>query len=82
MSVGAARRLVVGYGIAYVVALSFPGIVPSNRIRPMVLGMPFAMAWVAFWVLLGFVVLLVLDRAVSRAESARRQTRPDTPGAP
>jgi hypothetical protein len=68
MSVSAAKRLVVAYFIVYALVLLWPGVMPFNRIRPMLFGLPFIMVWVAAWVGFGFVVLLLLERAVSRAE--------------
>jgi hypothetical protein len=68
MSVRAAQRLFVGYLLIMTVFLTYPGIVPFNRVWPLILGLPFNVFWVAAWVSLGFVVLLIVDRAVTRAE--------------
>ncbi len=68
MSGRAARLLIVAWGTAYVVCLSWPGLLPFNRIEPKVLGMPFVMAFVAGWLVLGLIVLIIVDRAVSRDE--------------
>jgi hypothetical protein len=68
MSPRAARRLFVIYLLAMAVALTFPGIVPFNKVRPFIFGLPFNFVWVAFWVGLGFPVLLAVDRAISKAE--------------
>jgi hypothetical protein len=68
MSGKGARLLFVIYLVAMAVALTFPGIVPFNRVRPMVLGLPFNFVWVASWVALGFFVLTVVDRAISKTE--------------
>lgn len=57
--------------LAYAAAVTWPGAVPFNRIRPLVLGMPLVMAWVAGWLVLAFVALLVLDRAETREEDRR-----------
>jgi hypothetical protein len=35
--------------------------VPFNRIEPLILGLPFSMAWIGFWVVLSFLVLLWID---------------------
>jgi Zn-dependent protease with chaperone function len=45
------------------------GIVCANRVRPLVLGMPFLFAWIAAWVLATSLVMwciLTLDRAQER----------------
>ncbi len=49
-------------------AVTWPGMVPFNRIKPLILGLPFSMAWIAFWVALSFVVLVLLDRAEDPGE--------------
>jgi len=61
-----------GYAVAgaffvlYLVAISWPGIQPFNRIRPFVLGLPFSMAWVTGWVIAGGLVLWWLERREDR----------------
>jgi hypothetical protein len=68
MTVRTARRLVfVTLGL-YAVLLTWPGLVPFNRIEPLVLGLPFVLFWIALWVLLVGVSLALLDRAETRAE--------------
>jgi hypothetical protein len=41
--------------------------VPANRIEPLILGLPFSMVWIALWVVLSFLVLLLVDRLEGRA---------------
>jgi len=53
--------------LLFVVAVTWPGMVPFNRIRPLVLGLPFSMVWIALWVGLSFVVFLLVDRVEGRA---------------
>lgn len=48
-------------------AVTWPVIVPFNHFHPILLGMPFVMAWVAFWVALGAPILWWVDRIESRA---------------
>jgi hypothetical protein len=62
MSLVAARRLFVAFFALYTIALTYPGVLPFNRIRPFVLGLPFSFVWVLIWVVLGFVVFIVVDR--------------------
>jgi uncharacterized membrane protein len=38
------------------------GIVFANRVEPLVLGMPFALAWIVLWVLLTSVVMAIVYR--------------------
>jgi TRAP-type C4-dicarboxylate transport system permease small subunit len=71
----AGRILFVGFFLAYALAVTWPGVLPFNRVRPFVLGLPFSFAWVALWIVLGLVVFLI----VHRAEAAG--TRKDVPAA-
>ncbi len=68
MSVRAARTLVIVYLVALTIALTWPGVLPFNRVRPLVLGLPFALFWSALWVAIGAVFLLILERAITREE--------------
>jgi hypothetical protein len=52
--------------LLFVVAVTWPGMVPFNRIHPLVLGLPFSMVWIALWVALSFVVFLLVDRVEGR----------------
>jgi hypothetical protein len=80
MTVRSARALVIAYITAYAIVLIYPGILPFNRIRPFILGMPFVLVWVAGWVGLGVIVLHVLERAKSREEDAEQRAA-QRPGA-
>jgi hypothetical protein len=76
----AARILFVCFFLAYAGAVTWPGLLPFNRVRPFVLGLPFSFAWVALWIVLGFLVFLTVDRTESAATKdngppARRQSR-------
>ncbi len=64
-----ARILGVVFFLANVVAVTWPGLVPFNRVRPFVLGMPFVMVWLTGWIVAAMVVLLVIDRAEQREDS-------------
>lgn len=66
MRVGVARIAAVIFFVLYTLAVTWPGYAPFNRIRPLVFGLPFSMAWIAFWVAAGAVVLFVLDRIEAR----------------
>jgi hypothetical protein len=66
MSLRAARFLTGVYFTAACVFVTWPGLVPFARIRPFVLGLPFAMAWIAAWIAGSVVVLYLLDRVERR----------------
>ena len=56
------RRGAVIFFLLFVLAVTWPGMIPANRIEPLILGLPFSMAWIALWVALSFLVLLAVDR--------------------
>ena len=49
--------------LLFAFAVTWPGMVPFNRIHPLILGLPFSMVWIALWVVLSFVILVLVDRA-------------------
>lgn len=70
MSLRTARLLTGTYFTLALVAVTWPGLVPFARIRPLILGLPFSMAWIAAWIAGSVVVLFLLDRV-------ERRHRPD-----
>jgi len=67
MTVRSARRIVFGLLGLYAVFLTWPGMAPFNRIEPMILGLPFVLVWIIFWVVLVGLALAWLDVVESRA---------------
>jgi len=67
MTKRSARRIVVATFGVYSLVLLWPGVLPFNRIRPFVLGLPFSFFWVILWVVLGGVSLWLADRAYAGA---------------
>jgi hypothetical protein len=55
--------------LLFVIAVTWPGMVPFNRIEPLILGLPFSMAWIAGWVLLSFFVLVLVDQVEEGARN-------------
>jgi len=53
--------------LLFLLAVTWPGMIPGNRIFPLVLGLPFSMVWIASWVVLSFLVLILLDREEGKA---------------
>ena len=51
------------YIVLMAVAVTYPGLVPFNTIRPYVLGLPFAFFWPAAWVALSTLVFYFVQRA-------------------
>lgn len=66
MSLKTARVLTGSYLVLMAVAVTWPGMVPASRIRPMVLGLPFGFFWVAAWIAGSLPVLYLLDRVERR----------------
>lgn len=66
MSLKTARLLTGAYLVCALVALTWPGALPAARIRPLVLGLPFALFWPAAWIVGALVVLYLLDRVEAR----------------
>ena len=66
MNVRWVRRGAALFFLLFVLAVTWPGMLPFNRIHPMVLGLPFSMFWIALWVFCSFLVLLVVDRVEGR----------------
>ena len=52
--------------LLYTLAVAGPGLLPFNRIRPLVLGLPFSMAWIVGWVLAAGAVLVWLEARQER----------------
>lgn len=66
MSARTARIVAVVYFAAFAVAVTWPGMIPFNRIFPLVLGLPFSLFWIALWVTGAVFVLWLLDVAENR----------------
>ena len=75
MSVRFARTVAAVFLVAYACAVTWPGMVPFNRIRPLVLGLPFSMVWIAIWIIGGCLVLWMLDHVESAERERRASTR-------
>jgi hypothetical protein len=73
MSVRAVRALVVAYLALMLAATTWPGMLLASRIRPLILGLPFACAWGAAWIVVAVFVLWGWDRS-------ERRTRRDEEG--
>jgi hypothetical protein len=66
MKLRTARLLTGVYLVVALVVVTWPGMVPFARIRPMVLGLPFSFFWVAAWIAGVVPVLFLLDRVERR----------------
>ncbi len=66
MSLRWTRWAVAAYLLFFVTAVTWPGILPFNRVEPRIFGMPFVMAWHAGLLMFTLVVLYLVDRVESR----------------
>lgn len=64
----------------FLAGVTWPGMRLGNRIFPLILGLPLSMVWIASWVVLSFIVLLVLDRAEARVRDREASEQPGSGG--
>ncbi|MDP2578261.1 MAG: DUF3311 domain-containing protein [Candidatus Palauibacterales bacterium] len=64
--------LAVGYFLAMAIALTYPGYLPANRIRPLVFGLPFSLFWQMLWIS-GSIAVLGLVFAWEKRRRTRRE---------
>jgi len=57
MRAAVAGRLAIAFFSVQTIAVVYPGLVPFSRIEPRVLGLPFSMAWLTFWIVASALVL-------------------------
>ncbi len=70
--------LAIIYFLAMLVAVTYPGYVPFNRVHPFALGMPFSLFWQLIWIN-GAVV--VLGGLFLWEKKRRRERRSQPPSA-
>ena len=56
------RRIAIGVFVLYLLAIVWPVASLFRSPEPLVFGLPLSMAWPIAWILIGFAMLLVLDR--------------------
>ena len=72
------RRLVAGFFLLNLLAVTWPGVSLFAEPEPLVLGLPLSMAWPVAWIILGWLVLLVLDHVEQgRTDDRARESRED-----
>jgi hypothetical protein len=64
----AVRVLFGAFLVLYALAVTYPGLLLVNHVRPFVFGMPFLFFWFALWIVLAFIVLVITDVVESREE--------------
>lgn len=66
MSRRTARGLATAYFVVMLLVVTWPGALPFARVRPLILGLPFSLAWVSAWILGSIAVLWGVDRVERR----------------
>lgn len=66
MSLKTARILAAAYHLLMLYFVTWPGVLPFAKAEPLILGLPFTMAWIAGWIAGSVIVLTLLDRAEKR----------------
>jgi hypothetical protein len=51
-------RLFAAFTVVMLALVTFPIYGLANSVEPMILGLPFSMAWVIFWILVEFAALI------------------------
>lgn len=74
MTLKLVRCSVVIFFLLYLVAVIWPLATLVSAAEPMILGLPFSLAWAVAWILLGFMALLILDHFERREEESEDQT--------
>jgi hypothetical protein len=72
-----ARHVTVAFFTVYTVVLTYPGVLPFNRIRPFIFGLPFSFFWVSVWVTGAFAVFLFLEWGTRKTGSHREAEPPE-----
>lgn len=62
------RRVVAVFFILYLLAVTWPVAGWFGAAEPFILGLPLSLAWPVVWIVLGFLMLLLLDRGERNGE--------------
>ncbi|GMR12648.1 MAG: hypothetical protein BMS9Abin29_0839 [Gemmatimonadota bacterium] len=66
MSLRRTRWAAAAFLLFFLVVVTWPGILPFNRVEPRILGMPFIMAWQTGLLILTGILLYLVDRVEAR----------------
>ena len=55
------RAVVALFYLVFLIVVTWPGMLPFNRMEPRILGLPLSFAWPAIWVAASFFVMAALD---------------------
>ena len=72
MSLKTARILTGAYHLLMLYFVTWPGVLPFAKAEPLILGLPFTMAWIAGWIAGSVIVLTLLDQVEKRFRAMDR----------
>ena len=76
MGIRAVRRLTAIYMVAFLFAVTWPGFLLFNHVKPIILGLPFNLFCIALFIIIGMGVLFLLYRAEHAQDEQRRRQEP------
>jgi hypothetical protein len=76
------RLAVLAFFLLYLAAVTWPGATLFARAEPFILGLPFSFFWPIVWIVLGFVVLVLLDRREAAHREPQASAHPQSPSLP
>jgi hypothetical protein len=79
VSLRTARILTALYFAGMLFCVTWPGMTLFSQVYPLVLGLPFSLAWIAGWIAGSVLVLSLLDRVEKRARDADAAPAPPPP---
>ncbi len=79
MNIRWVRGGAIVFFLLFIIAVTWPGMTPGNRIFPLILGLPFSMVWIAAWVVLSFLILVAVDSAEGRARRVSASGKSEDP---
>ena len=66
MNLRTARLLTGAYHLLMLFFVTWPGTLPFAKAEPLILGLPFSMAWIAAWISGSVIVMALLDQVEKR----------------
>lgn len=66
MTLRTARLLAGAYHLLMLFFVTWPGVLPFAKAEPLILGLPFSIAWIAAWISGSVIVMALLDQVEKR----------------
>ena len=74
--------LAIAFYVAMAIAVTYPGYLPFNTIRPFVLGLPFSLIWQVIWISAAMLVLggvFIWEKKTRAQSTGHGDDRPQSP---